>query len=48
MALTFKLPTRDGAPADSPTLPTVASSWRPDDTIPLGRRTSWSVCMRAC
>ena len=39
MAFTFKLQTRDGAPADPPTLLTAAPSWRPGDTIPLGRRT---------
>jgi hypothetical protein len=39
MAFTFKLQTRDGAPADPPTLLTVAPLWRPGDTIPLGRRT---------
>ena len=39
MAFTFKLQTRDGSPADPPTLLTAAPSWRPGDTIPLGRRT---------
>jgi hypothetical protein len=39
MAFTFKLRTRDGAPADPPTLLTAAPSWQPGDTIPLGRRT---------
>jgi hypothetical protein len=39
MGFTFKLQTRDGVPADPPTLVTVAPSWRPGDTIPLGRRT---------
>ena len=39
MAFTFKLQTRDGMPADPPTLLTVAPSWRPGDTIPvLGSR----------
>jgi hypothetical protein len=37
--LTFKLVTVDGAPADSPSLTTVAPKWEPGDTIPLGRRT---------
>jgi hypothetical protein len=39
MALTFELRRRDGSPADPPTLTTGAPSWRPGDTIPLGRRT---------
>ena len=37
--LTFKLETVDGTPADPPSFQTVAPSWRPGDTIPLGRRT---------
>jgi hypothetical protein len=39
MTCIFRLMTADGVPADPPTLVTVASSWRPGDTIPLGRRT---------
>jgi hypothetical protein len=39
MAFTFKLETRDGAPADPPTFATAVPGWRPGDTIPLGRRT---------
>jgi hypothetical protein len=38
-ASTFELRRADGTPADPPTLTTVASMWRPGDTIPLGRRT---------
>jgi len=38
MAFTFKLETADGNPADPPTFTTVAWSWRPGDTIPLGHR----------
>jgi hypothetical protein len=38
MAFTFKLETADGVPADPPTLTTVAPTWRPGDTIPLGGR----------
>jgi hypothetical protein len=38
-ALTFELRRADGTPADPPRLTTVAPSWRPGDTIPLGRRT---------
>jgi hypothetical protein len=37
--LTFKLVTVDGAPADPPSLATVAPKWEPGDTIPLGKRT---------
>ena len=36
MAFTFELRRVDGTPADLPTLKTVAWSWRPGDTIPLG------------
>jgi hypothetical protein len=31
--------TVDGAPADPPSLTTVAPKWEPGDVIPLGRRT---------
>ena len=37
--LTFELRRKDGTPADPPSFKTVAPSWRPGDTIPLGRRT---------
>jgi len=36
---TFKLETVDGAPAEPPSLTTVAPKWEPGDTVPLGRRT---------
>ena len=39
MAFTFALQYEDGSPAEPPTFRTVAWSWRPGDTIPLGRRT---------
>jgi hypothetical protein len=39
MTCTFRLVTVDGAPADPPSLTTVAPKWEPGDTIPLGRRT---------
>jgi hypothetical protein len=39
MTCTFRLVTADGAPADPPSLTTVAPKWEPGDTIPLGRRT---------
>jgi hypothetical protein len=38
-ALTFELRRADGTPADPPRLTTAAPTWRPGDTIPLGRRT---------
>jgi hypothetical protein len=38
MAFTFELEHSDGTPADTPSLTTVAPSWRRGDTIPLGRR----------
>jgi hypothetical protein len=38
MAFTFTLEHADGTPADPPTFTTVAPSWKPGDTIPLGRR----------
>ena len=37
--LTFELRRVDGTPADPPSFKTVDASWRPGDTIPLGRRT---------
>jgi hypothetical protein len=33
-----RLVTVDGAPADPPSLTTVAPKWEPGDVIPLGRR----------
>jgi hypothetical protein len=44
--LTFKLETVDGAPADPPSLTTVAPKWEPGDTIPLGRRTLQVIGVR--
>jgi hypothetical protein len=38
MAFTFTLERTDGTPAEPPTFTTIASQWRPGDTIPLGRR----------
>jgi hypothetical protein len=38
MAFLFRLETRDGTPADPPTLATVVPSWQAGDTIPLGGR----------
>jgi hypothetical protein len=39
MTCTFRLVTVDGAPANPPSLTTVAPKWEPGDTIPLGLRT---------
>jgi hypothetical protein len=39
MTCTFRLVKVDGAPADPPSLTTVAPKWEPGDTVPLGRRT---------
>ena len=37
MAFVYKLEYEDGTVADPPTLSTATPSWRPGDTIPLGR-----------
>jgi hypothetical protein len=37
MAFLYKLENEDGTPADPPTLRNAVSTWRPGDTIPLGR-----------
>ncbi len=37
MAFTYKLEQEDGTPADPPMFHTVVPTWRPGDTIPLGR-----------
>jgi len=39
MAFLFRLETRDGAPADPPTLESAVPNWSSGDTIPLGART---------
>lgn len=36
-AFTYKLELEDGTPADPPTFKTSVPTWRPGDTIPLGR-----------
>jgi hypothetical protein len=36
MAFLFRLETKDGVPADPPTLTAAVPNWRPGDTIPLG------------
>jgi hypothetical protein len=46
MTCTFRLVTVDGAPADPPSLTTVAPKWEPGDTIPLGRTTLRVVDVR--
>jgi hypothetical protein len=37
LGFTYKLEREDGTPADPPTYKTAATSWRPGETIPLGR-----------
>jgi hypothetical protein len=37
MAFTYQLEREDGTPADPPTFDTSIPTWRPGDTIPLGR-----------
>jgi hypothetical protein len=37
MTFTFTLEQADGTPAEPPTFRTVVPTWRPGDTIPLGR-----------
>jgi hypothetical protein len=39
MAFLFRLETRDGVPAEPPTLTAAVANWRSGDTIPLGQRT---------
>jgi hypothetical protein len=36
MAFLFRLQTREGSPAEPPTLTSAVPNWRPGDTIPLG------------
>jgi hypothetical protein len=42
----FKLETRDGRPAEPPTLSSAVPNWRAGDTTPLGRRTLRVVDVR--
>jgi hypothetical protein len=37
MTFAYRLEREDGTPADPPTLRSAVSSWRPGDSIPLGR-----------
>jgi hypothetical protein len=46
MAFLFRLETRDGGPAEPPTLSSAVPNWRSGDTIPLGRRTLRVVSVR--
>jgi hypothetical protein len=40
----FRLELEGGTPADPPTFETAVPTWRPGDTIPLGRRNfAWLV-----
>ncbi len=43
MAFTYKLEHEDGTPADPPSFQTSVPTWRPGDTIPLGRGRSLRV-----
>jgi hypothetical protein len=42
----YRLELQDGKPADPPSLSTAVPTWRPGDTIPLGRRTLRVVDVR--
>jgi hypothetical protein len=47
-AFTYKLELEDGTPADPPTLETAEPSWRPGDTIVLGRNKAlWVIKTRS-
>jgi len=46
MAFMFELEREDGTPADPPSLRTAVPTWRPGDTIPLGRKTLRVVAVR--
>ena len=39
MAFLFRLETKDGRPAEPPTLDAAVPNWRPGDTLPLGGST---------
>jgi hypothetical protein len=42
----FRLESRDGVPAEPPTLMSSVPNWRPGDTIPLGGKTLRVVDVR--
>jgi hypothetical protein len=42
----FRLELAGGTPADPPTFETAVPTWRPGDTIPLGRRELRVVALR--
>jgi hypothetical protein len=42
----FRLETKEGLPAEPPTLPTAVPNWRAGDAIPLGERTLRIVELR--
>ena len=46
MAFLFRLETRDGVPAEPPTLTSVVPNWSSGDTIPLGHTTLRVVDVR--
>ncbi len=43
MAFLFRLQTREGSPAEPPTLTSAVPNWRPGDTIPLGAKRTLRV-----
>ena len=46
MVFLFRLETRDGVPAEPPTLTSVVPNWSSGDTIPLGHTTLRVVDVR--
>jgi hypothetical protein len=46
MAFLFRLETKDGVPAEPPTLTSAVPNWSPGHTIPLGARTLRVVDVR--
>jgi hypothetical protein len=42
----YKVEAEDGTPADPPSFRTAVPTWRPGDTIPLGRKTLRVVAIR--
>jgi hypothetical protein len=46
MAFLFRLETREGMPAEPPTLKSAVPNWQAGDTIPLGQRTLRVVAVR--
>jgi hypothetical protein len=42
----FRLETKDGVPAEPPTLESIVHNWKPGDSIYLGRRTLRVLAIR--